>query len=97
MGGERKREMDYAQEEVRVNREKIGRGMKYTSTLMKRTSKLVLVVHEFHILHARVTPSLAPFALISPDPAQPLFHSPLPSSSVPQSSEQLAGWSSPLE
>ena len=33
--------------------------------------------------------------LISPDPVQPLSHSPIPSSSAPQSSEQIAGWHSP--
>ena len=37
----------------------------------------------------------APCPLAAPDPAQPLFHSLLPSSSVPESSGQLAGWSSP--
>ena len=33
--------------------------------------------------------------LLSPDPVLPPSHSPLPSSSVPQSSERLAGWNSP--
>ena len=94
MGGERKRGRDHGKEGGRVIRECLEEeGNIYTD----ETSKPILVAHEFHILHARVTPSLVPCPLVSPDPAQPLFHSLLPSSSAPQSSGQLAGWSSPSE